>query len=318
MKEKINSQFREQEGTLEGQEKIDPKLQLKKMGIPEGVFPEPLFQDKEMLEFVLEQLPSIKSEAMIGSLTGTEVLDEERGVQENTGASKILFKAMDRAIYFKKPELARRIVGMAGFNLDDVRHDIWNEFMMTRINSLGWEYFYEVGKAFGIETDKINKTIIRSIEHNLPHGDESIIEMFSLFLEHGGSHEDLPADLKNKATQRVSTLLRSGKREEADRLAKIFELSSEQKDDARKQAIDKLTCVINTWWLTGAQSTIELKKSFFFSRCGSVLRQSGSHVVVNRVVINVGNKTKDFFIGCPAECSQERRNRCFPLAVNLH
>ncbi|MBH41627.1 MAG: hypothetical protein CL685_02855 [Candidatus Magasanikbacteria bacterium] len=238
MKENINLQFKEHEG----QEVVDPKLQLEKLGIPEGVFPEALFQDKEMLEFVLEQLPSIKSSIFMGALAGGggEVANEERGVQKKTGASKILFKAMDRAIYLKKPELARRVADLAGFNLEDVHFDLWNKFMMTRIHSLGWEYFYDVCKSFDIKEDKINKTIIRSIERDLQYGKKEVIKKFEIYLEHGGSRDQLSADFQDNAIRGLSVLFTAGNHEEVERWGVIFQLSPEQKEMARKQAINGL------------------------------------------------------------------------------
>jgi hypothetical protein len=240
MTEKINPQYLEEAHISKGEEEIDPKLKLEQLGIPEGVFPEELFQDEEMLEFVLEQLPSIKQEAIIGSLTGSEVIDEERGVQKKTGASKILFKAMDRAIYLKKPELARRVADLAGFNLKDVRWDLWNKFMMTRIHSLGWEYFYDVCKSFDIKEEKINKTIIRSIERDLQNGKKEVIKKFEIYLEHGGSRDQLSADFQDKAIKGLAVLFAEGNYEESESWGVIFKLSPEQKEMARKQAINGL------------------------------------------------------------------------------
>lgn len=218
----------------------NPEALLKKLGIPEGIFPAGLFQDEEMLKFVLKQLPDIKQEVIMGNLTGGSVRDEEQGVQGNTGASKILFKVMDRAIYLKKPELARRVAAVAGFDIENVKHDIWNQFMMTRIHSLGWEYFYRVGGEFGIDEDTINDTLLRSIERDLPGGDKKVVEEFKLFKKHSQPDQLIPETIIAGATKGAVQLLKKKNFEEAEELADTFSLSTDQKVKAGKEAAIKL------------------------------------------------------------------------------
>ena len=231
-----------QQGIIEGDNNIDiAKARLKELDIPDGVFPEALFQDEEMLNFLIERLPSIKPLIVAGSLTGHgEVRNELRGVQDNTGASKILFEAMDLAICLKKPELARRVAVVAGFDIENVKNDIWNQFMMTRIHSLGWEYFYRVGEEFGIDEGKINDTLLRSIESEIPSGKKEVVENFKLFKKHSPPDQSIPETIAAGAVKGAVNLLKKKNFEEAEELASTFSLSIDQKVESGREAIIEL------------------------------------------------------------------------------
>ena len=71
-----------------------------------------------------------------------------------------------------------------------------------------------------------------------------------------------------------------------------------------EQVIDELSCVFDTWRLARAEPTVELEKRFFLSRRCGVLGKCGLHKIVNRVIIDVRDKTKDFFVSFPAKCSE--------------
>lgn len=135
------------------QKKPSLEERLLKAGVP----PE-CFEDEELKDLVLKSFPNLNMRMSLGF----DVALEESGMA-NDRVSKLLLSALDRAIYKQRPDLAAKIASIAKFPARELESHVWDEGMMRLVSRFGWEYFFDVCRAFDIDMDKARGSLRRSI-----------------------------------------------------------------------------------------------------------------------------------------------------------